>query len=547
MLRKFTIVLITLFLSYQFQTTACTIIAVGKKASADGSVIVSQTDNGDDCRIRIVPAMNFPKDSKAPVYWGIQRIDQPLEQYGEIIGYIPQVEHTYQYFHSAYSHMNEHQLAIGESTTSMRDELRIKREESKQIMTIEQAMIFALQRHTKARDAVKFIGELMNTYGFLPSCVDESESIVIADPDEAWVFEVLAVGPGWEPASGKPGAIWAAQRIPDDHALVIPNWLIIKEINIDDTENFMASPNYKSFAIEKGWYNPNGTKPFIWQEIYAPTAREWATDRFWLFYSMYAPNYANWPKRELKSPFDGLNDYIQYVEPLSMYPFSVVPEKKISVKDVIEFQRSVFTGTIYDMSEDPDWYIPGKDGTMYKSPLATPFPTTEMRKLLDINHRRNVSRGGYGMVAQLRNWLPDEIGGIYWVYQDNQHVGMYFPLYAGITEVNPKLNNYDPKTFNENSVKWAIDFVDNLLYLKWQDAYKDLLEARNPLEEKIFNEIIETDKKAQELYKTNPKKAKELLTKLSWNSTDEIHKLYSDFKYQLLIKYTNNKQGINFQ
>ncbi|HUX56659.1 MAG TPA: C69 family dipeptidase [Bacteroidales bacterium] len=547
MLRKSISILIALLLGNQAQVQSCTIIAVGKKASADGSVIVSQTDNGDDCRIRIVPALSFPKGSKAPVYWGIQRVDLPIDNYGEVIGYIPQVEHTYQYFHSAYSHMNEHQLAIGESTTSMRAELRIKREESKQIMTIEQAMIFALQRYTKARDAVKFIGELMNRYGFLPSCVNESESIVVADPNEAWVIEVLAVGPGWDPSSGKPGAIWAAQRIPDDQALVIPNWLIIKEINIEDTENYMASPNFKSFAIEKGWYSASGTKPFIWQEVYAPTAREWATDRFWLFYNTCASHYADWPKRKLVSPFDGLNDYIQYVEPLSIYPFSVIPETKISVKDVMEFQRSVFAGTIYDMSEDPDWYIPGKDGSMYKSPLATPFPTTEMRKLLDINNRRNVARGGYGMVAQLRSWLPDEIGGIYWVYEDNQHVGMYFPLYAGITEVNPKLNNYDPEHFNENSVKWAIDFVDNLLYLRWQDAYKDLLEVRNPLEEEIHKGLEEMDKKAEELYKKDPKKVKELLTGYSWKTTDDIHKLYTDLRYKLLIKYTNNKQGINFQ
>lgn len=493
MLRKILVSALILITGLQINSIACTIIAVGKKASADGSVIISQTDNGDDCRIRIVPAMDFPKGSKAAVYWGIQNINQPLDKYGEVLGYIPQVEHTYQYFHDAYSHMNEHQLAIAESTTSMREELKIKREESKQIMTIEQAQIFALQRYTKARDAVKFIGELMNKYGFLPSCVDESESLVIADPNEAWILEVIAVGPGWDPKSGKPGAIWAAQRIPDDHALVIPNWLIIKEINPNDTANFMVSPNYKSFAVEKGWYNPNGNKPFVWQDVYAPTAREWATDRFWLFYSTYAPHYANWPKRNLKSPFDGINDYIQYVEPLSMYPTSVKPERKISVQDVIAFQRSVFEGTIYDMSEDPDWYIPGKDGKMYKSPLATPFPTTEMRKLLDINNRRNVSRGGYGMVAQLRSWLPDPIGGVYWVYEDNQRVGMYFPLYCGITKVNTKLNNYDPTTFNPESVKWAIDFVDNLLYLRWQDAYKDVVEARTPLENRIFNEQKDID------------------------------------------------------
>ena len=547
MIRKIFLVALTILGLYSSIADACTVIVVGKKASKDGSVIVSQTDNGDDCRIRIFPAMDFPKGVKAPVYWGIQNINQPLDKYGEVLGYIPQVAHTYQYFHSAYSHMNEHQLAIGESTTSMRHELQIIRKDSKQIMTIEQAMIFAMQRYTKSRDAVKFIGSLMSKYGFLPSCVDESETLVVADPNEAWIIEVVAVGPGWDPKSGKPGAIWAAQRIGDDQTLIVPNWLIIKEINIDDTTNFMASTNYKSFAIEKGWYNPKGSQPFVWQNIYAPTLREWATDRFWLFYHQVAPNYTNWPKRESTSPFSGLNDYHQYVEPLSMYPFSVKPEKKISVQDVMAFQRSVFAGTIYDMSNDPDWYIPGKDGKMVKSPLATPFPTTEMRKLLDINNRRNVAKGGYGMVAQLRSWLPDPVGGVYWVYQDNQHVGMYFPLYCGISKVNSKLNNYNPNKFSSNSVKWAIDFVDNLLYLRWQDAYKDLLEVRTPLETRIFKEQSSIDNKALELYEKHPKKAIKYLTDYSSGITDEIYNLYTELRFKLLVKYTNNKQGINFQ
>ncbi len=535
------------FLTAEPAIQACTVIAVGKKASADGSVIISQTDNGDDCRIRVVPAMDFPAGAMTPVYWGIQNVRQPLDSYGDTLGFIPQVRHTYQYFHSAYSHMNEHQLAIAESTTSMRAELHFDRTKNKQIMTAEQAMIFALQRYTKARDAVKFIGHLMEKYGFLPSDFGESETLVVADPNEAWVFEVVAVGPGWDPKSGKPGAIWAAERIPDDKALVIPNWLIIKQINIKDTANFMASPNYKSFAIKKGWYNPKSGEPFVWQNVYAPIPREWATDRFWLFYSTVAPHYRHWPPRRTNNPYGGLDDYHQYVEPLSIYPFAIKPEKKISVQDVMAFQRSVYHGTIYDMSNVPQWYVPGKDGKMEKSPLATPFPTTAMRKLLKINNRRNVAKGGYGMIAQLRSWLPDAIGGVYWVYEDNQHTGMYVPLYCGITSVNPKLKTYNPDKYSPQSLKWAIDFVDNLLYLRWQDAYRDVVKARTPLENKIFADQPAVEKEALALYKKHPKKAREYLTRYSAKVTDEIFDLYTALRFELLEKYTNNKQGINFQ
>lgn len=525
---------------------ACTVIVVGKKVSKDGSVIVSQTDNGDDSRIRVYPRMKYKAGEMAPVYFGIQEVNRPLNDLGEVIGYIPQVEETYQFFMSAYPHMNEHQLALAESTTSMRDELKFERGQGDQIMTIEQAQMFALQRFKTAREAVVFIGGLMETYGFLPSCVGESESLAIADANEAWIFEVMAVGAGWKKDSGKPGAIWVAQRVPDDHVAIIPNWSVIKEIDENDPANFLFSPNYKSFAIEKGWYNPNGSKPFVWQDIYAPIPREWATGRFWLFYKQVAPGFYPWPDRSLKTPFDTQNPYVQFVEPISIYPFSVKPEMNLSVQDVIAYQRSVFEGTIYDMSEDPDWYIPDADGKMYKSPLATPFPTREMRKLLDLDWRRNVARGGYGMVAQLRSWLPAAIGGVYWVYQDNQYPGIYQPIYAGVTDINPVFSTYNPNEYSDKSLRWAIDFVDNLLYLRWQDAMKDVRAKRDPLEASYFEQLPAIDQKALELYSKNPDKGRKVLTDWSWQKMDEAMKVYLDLRNEILVKYTNNKQGINF-
>jgi dipeptidase len=546
MKKVFTYLTATLLaLLFVHPTDACTIIVVGKKASKDGSVIISHTDCGDDSRIRVVHGQNHPADALAPVHWGIQRVDLPLDDFGEVIGHIPQVDQTYTYFHSAYPHMNEHQLAIGESTMSMREELKFDRAEGEQIITIEQAQAFALQRCKDARKAVELIGRLMEEYGFLPSCVGESESLVIADPDEAWIFEVVGVGPGWKRDSGKPGAIWAAKRVPDDHVVMLPNWSIIKEIDTTQT-SCMASPNYQSFAIEKGWYNPDDNKPFIWQDVYAPIPREWATGRFWLFYSQVAPNYTDWPKRKISSPFDTKNPYVQYVEDLSIYPFSLKPEKKLGVEDVMRFQRSTFEGTIYDMSEDPDWYVPGENGKMEKSPLATPFPRKDMQRLLDINWRRNVARGGYGMIAQLRSWLPDAVGGVYWVYQDNQTIGPYAPIYAGVQEINPLYKTYNPEKFDDASARWNYDFVDNLMYLKWQEAWEDVRPVRDSLEQATFKEMQEIDRKAAELYKEDPEKAKAYVTQYSSQKMEELVEAYRKLRYELLVKYTNNNQGINF-
>ncbi len=175
-----------------------------------------------------------------------------------------------------------------------------------------------------------------------------------------------------------------------------------------------------------------------------------------------------------------------------------MPDEKVSVQDVMAFQRSTFEGTIYDMTADHDWLIPDGEGGFVKSPLTTPFPTPDMRHLLDIDFRRNVAKGGYGMVAQLRGWLPDPVGGIYWY------------------------------------------FVDNQLYLKWQAAIEDVRAVRDSVEARYFDEIAAIDEKAAALYKKSPKKTSKYLTGLTWDRMEEMHGIYSELHDQLITKYTNN-------
>lgn len=539
---SFWVLFLFVLLIFPQQIFNCTIIVVGKKASKDGSVITSHTGCAPECRVHVIKGRRFPKGARAPVYYGLQDVNKPLHQYGRILGYIPQVKQTYTYFHSGYSHINEHQLAIAESTMSQHRDLRVDVDSGKQIMTIEQAMVFALQRCKTAREALTLITSLLERYGFLPSCGPESEALCIADANEAWILEVFSVGKNWTPESGELGVIWAAQRVPDDHVAVIPNWSIIKEIDLSKPEIFKASKNYQQVAIEKGWYNPKSNKPFNWQETYSPIPREWAMSRFWLFFSTMAPS-GPWPDKTLKHPFNGYDSYHQYLESISLYPFSIQPEKKVSIQDVITFQRSVYQGTIYDMTADTDWLVPDGKGNLKKSPLTTPFPTKPMRELLDITWRRNVSRGGYGMAVQLRGWLPPAIGGVYWFYVDNQYTSTYVPIYAGVQEINPLYKNYDPKFFSDNSARWAIDFVDNLLYLRWQDAVKDLHKLRDPLEGRFFSEQQEIDKQALALYKKNPRKAKKFLTQYTWKCMSQTVEMYKKLRNILITKYTNNNQG----
>ena len=519
---------------------ACTVIAAGKKATVDGSVITSHTDACDNSRLTVVPARTFKKGARAPVYYGIQ---DPRIQFGEweVIGTIPQVEKTYAYIHSGYSHINEHQLAIGESTMSQREKLQVDRETGKQIMTIEQAMIFALERCKTAREAIRLIASLVEEYGFLPSAGPESEGLAIADPNEVWIMEVYSVGPDWDPESGEPGALWAAQRVPDDQIAIIPNWSIIKEIDLSKPDAFMASENYMQVAVDHGWYDPESGKPFVWQEVYSPTPREWAISRFWLFYTTYCSSLKAWPNKKLDRLHKNYDPYHQYLEPISIYPFSAKPDQPISVQDIMAFQRSTFEGTIYDMTEDTDWLVPDGEGGLVKSPLTTPFPTPDMRHLLDIDWRRNVAKGGYGMIAQLRSWLPDPIGGIYWFFVDNQHVGPYVPIYAGVEEIHPCYQTYDPDRYSEASVRWAVDCVDNLLYLKWQEAIKDVRAVRDPMEAHFFAERDSVDREVLRLYEKNPQKARKFLTAYTWERMESINAMYLELRDLLIAKYTNNR------
>jgi dipeptidase len=525
--------------------SGCTIVGVGKRASVDGSVIVSHSDAGPNSRIHVVPGGTHEPGEMVAVHWGIQEPTRALDDLGEVLGHVPQVERTYTYFHSAYSHMNEHQLAIGESTTNQRPELALEKGQGDQIMTIEQAQIFALQRCKKAREAVLLIGGLMEDHGFLPSAGDGSETLLIGDPQEAWILEVMGVGPGWSKASGTPGAIWAAQRLPDDHVCMVPNWSIIKEVDAEDADRFLLSANYMQEAVDRGFYDPASGRPFVWQEAYAPLPREYATSRFWLFHTTFAPGAGPWPERKLdQDVFETLNPYFQYVEPLSIYPFSVEPEKKVSIEDVMAFQRSVFEGTIYDVTAQPQWLVPDGKGGIEKSPLATHFPVKDLRTLLKLSYRRPVARhrGHYGMVAQLRSWLPDPVGGVYWVYLDNPYFSPYVPIYAGVTETAACYQVYDPERYSEDSTRWAVDFIDNLASLRFNEAVEDVRAVRDPFEARLLSEQPRIEEEALRLLEASPGAAAERLTAYTQQAMTEVHQMFLDLRGTLITKYTNNRE-----
>nr|WP_295081199.1 C69 family dipeptidase [uncultured Roseateles sp.] len=531
----------------------CTVIAVGRLASADGSTLLSHSDTGRDSRIRKVPAADHAPGAKAPVHFGIQdSFSADLAHYGEVIGEIEQVAHTYAYFHSAYSHINEHQLAIVESTTSQRPELRCLRGEGEQIMTIEQAMVFALQRCRHPREAIALIGELMERYGFLCSCGEGSELLCIGDTEEIWVMEVLGVGKGWTRASGEPGAIWAARRMPDDHVMVAANWSVLRELNqgdlkLDDSEDTLACAHVERFAAERGWFDPQAGRPFDWQEAYIPLPREWATARLWLFYSQVAPSLRAWPERQLgENRYRTLDAYSQVVEPLSIYPLSVRPEKPLSLQDLMAFHRSTFEQTIYDISEQPQWYVMNEQGGLEKSPLATPFPTPELRRLLKLTPRRTVARhfGFYAVICQLRRGLPEDMAGVYWVALHNPHVSTWLPCPIGTLSMPASFCEYDPEQYSDTSARWCIDFVDNLMQLAYQKALPLLKAIRDPYEAELHARWQALDAQLQAMTAPHDQpQRQQLITEFVLREGAAIPGLYIGIRNRLIVALTHTRNS----
>jgi len=529
----FLVILILLLITTS--SFACMDVVVGKNATVDGSVITSHTVDGwydanyNSRNIHVVPGQIFPEGAMLDIYYGMlgDELDPNLPVK---IGEIPQAKETFTYFHDAYCHGNEFQLLISESTIGQKEELTTFVGE-KAIMTIEQLTAIALQRTKTAREAIKLMGELGEKYGFLPSCAGMGESLNVSDPEEAWVFEIFSVGVGWDPKSGQSGAVWAAQRVPDDELVCVPNISRIREIDLSNQDYFMASDNYMQLAIDHGWYDQASGKPFIWQEAYTPLLGGWSLSNDWIYirlhlvYSWAAPSQEWDPHRDTTT-----------------YPFSIKPEKKVSVMDIIELQRSTLSGTVFDMEANPAWLIPGPDGKCVKSPFATPFVDSGTRKLLNIPYYRPAAREGcsFGVVTQARNWLPDPIGGVIWFYFDNPATSIHVPIYVGVQEIPDSWSTFNRTQFSLESDRWAYMLADDLVNRRYQDAILDLREVRDPLQAKFFANQEAVEKKALELYNEDPMKAKQFLTEYTHETMAKATKAYWDLNWKLIAKYTNN-------
>ena len=337
----------------------CTSIMVGRKASADGSVMTSHTCDshrtGSD--IIVVPRMKHARGAEVQLSKRFDDDAGPMPRYGRTpTGRIPQVPETFGYLAPAYAAMNQRQLAIGESTFGGRPELL----STKGQIDCETLTRLMLERASTAREAIRVAGQLLKEHGWC----DEGEALTVADTKEVWLLEI--VGPGKDEV----GAVWAAQRVPDDHVSVVANAARIGEIDPSKPDWFMASDNVRQLAEKRGYWDPKSGRPFRFYEAYNPDGRtEMAcTRREWRALSLLAPSLGLQPNA-------------------NVFPFSVKPERPVTAARIMELFRDTFEGTEFDTVKDLT--VVDETGKTVKSPLANPFMPYDMNKMLRIN-------GGWG-------------------------------------------------------------------------------------------------------------------------------------------------------
>ncbi|MDX9904990.1 MAG: C69 family dipeptidase [Bacteroidales bacterium] len=475
----------------------CTSITCGKRATIDGSVITSHTDDSHRTRssIFIQPALDHPEGSRCDITHRVpcDTFAMPLYVY-EKIGIIPQVNHTYAYVNSAYPCINEHQLAIGESTFGGRESMQ----SDKGLIDCTMLCQLMVERCTTARQAIAMAGELTAKYGYN----DAGECLTIADKKEVWHLEIL--GPGKDQV----GSVWAAQRVPDDHVSVNANASRIRKINLKDKDYFMASENIFKVAIDSGWCTSKDDFEFCY--AYAPESRTTLASRRreWRVFDLVAPSLNLDPNAE-------------------NYPFSVKPDSLVTLPQLVSIFKDYYEGTPFDMTKDMT--VTGDDGKSIISPLANPHMPYDANKLFKINGgwgwlgERTIARWYtmYATIIQCREWLPDPVGGVVWLAMDNVATSVYIPVYCGVTDL-PEPYKVDGRIegFSNKSAWWAFNRLGTLTAQRWGDMRHDVDAIWNPIQQELFDRQKSVEQQAVQMYREDPGKTKAFLTRYSgmWGS-----------------------------
>ena len=444
-----------------FAGMACTNLIVGKKASADGSVMItySSDDYGSYGYLHFYPAGQHKPGEMRALY------DYETNNY---LGQIPEAPYTY----GVIGQINDHQLSIMETTFGGREELV----DSTGLFDYGSLMYVTLQRAKTAREAIDVWVKLCETYGYR----SEGESITLADPNEVWVLEFVGKGPG------RKGIVWVARRLPDDCITGHANQARITTFPLKDKDNCLYAKDVIKFAREKGYFSGKDAE-FSFRDAYAPndfSGRRICDARVWSFFNRHA---------------GGMERYLPYIlgkeDGTEELPWCIRPEKPITLNDLKQAMRDHFEGTPLDMTSD-----------LGAGPYEAPYRPTPLFFEVDgkkyFNERPiSTQQTAVTYLAQLRSWLPDYIGGLLWVGFDDANMVPFTPVY-GCSTLCPEPyaeQTAGPFDFSVKSAYWLQNALSNFVYPRYCQLFPEVMQARDTLDRELEALQAQVEKEAAAL------------------------------------------------
>ncbi len=481
---------------------ACSNLIVGKKASVDGSVLVSY--NADDYgmfgHLCHYPAGTHPKGTMRAIYdWDS----------GVYHGEIEEAPVTY----NVIGNINEFQLSIAETTYGGREEMV----DSTGILDYGSLIYVTLQRAKTAREAINVMTSLVEKYGYN----SEGETFSICDPNEAWIMEMQGTG------AGSKGVVWVALRIPDDAICAHANQSRIGKFNMKDKKNVLYSKNVISYARKMGWFDGKDSE-FSWKNTYAfPdfSGRRFCDARVWSFFNHYADDFDRYLPWALGKDKDAED-----------MPLWIVPNRKLSVADVENGMRDHYEGTALALDTT------SIGGGIYEMPYRpTPLTFTVDGKQYFNERPISTQQTAFTFVSQLRSWLPREIGGVLWFGNDDANMVAYTPVYCGNTTQPTCYNTKgaDAVTFSADNAFWLCNMVSNMVYPRYSQLFPELKAVRDSLETSYFANQTSIEKQAADLYQTDKTAALKLLNNYSNAKADEMLANWKRLAMRIIVKYND--------
>ena len=480
---------------------ACTNVIITKGASADGSCMVTYAADSHQLygELYFHPAANWPVGSKLDVYdWDS----------GYYRGKIAQVPHTFQ----TVGNMNEHQLIIMETTFGGREGLDNK----DGIIDYGSLIYITLQRARTAREAIRTIDELVQTYGYC----SEGETFSIVDKDECWIFEIVGKGE-------QKGAVWVAVRIPDGMISAHANQSRIHHFPLNDPENCLYTPDVISFAREKGFFNGKD-EDFSFCDAYCPAdwgALRGCEARVWSAFRLLGG-----------SNFDDAKylDFASGENPANKMPLCIRPEKKVSVKALADVMRDHYEGTAFDFSEEAG---AGVSRVPYRwRPMSFELDGKEYM----FERAIATQQTGFWYLGQARSWLPDEVGGVLWFGVDDAATSALTPIYTCISQVPEcfREGNGSMLEYSPTSAFWLFNRVAQFSYLFYDRAEPEIRAAADCYENENVKLVAEQDAMALKMLEGgNRGQAVRMLTEFCAHRSQTLFNTWNDLSNYLLVKY----------